>query len=61
MSKKIGVLAVRFTAEDYALIKKISRKEGMCASAWIRRVVIEQLAKAGHKKKSKNHIMEYGR
>ena len=61
MNKKVETLAIRFTVEDMESIDKISKKEGMWASSWVRQVVIERLIKLGHKKKGKNHIMEYGR
>lgn len=61
MSKKTHILSVRFTDKDAEVIDKISKKEGMWASAWVRSVVIEQLVKLGIRKKSINHISEYGR
>lgn len=61
MSKKTDAITVRFTAEDMESICKISKKEGMWASSWIRSVVIERLVKIGKKKKSNNSIAEYGR
>jgi hypothetical protein len=61
MEKKTEVLCVRFTAEDAEAIHKISKKEGVWASAWIRGVVVEHLIKLGKKKKGGVKISEYGR
>jgi len=61
MGKKTEIVAVRFTAEDAEAVHKLSKKEGVWASAWIRGVVIERLIKLGKKKKGTNQISEYGR
>jgi hypothetical protein len=61
VGKKTCMLGVRFTEEDSAAIYNLSKKEGLCMSAWVRRVVVAHLVKVGAKKKDRKQVTEYGR
>ncbi len=54
-------LAIRFTEEDREVIERLSLKEGMGASTWIRKTVLSYLVKIKKKKKSLHPIQERSR
>ena len=61
MSKKVRSLSVRFSEEDLRAINSASKKLGMWASTWVRKVVSDELVRLGKKKEVKNYTREYGR
>lgn len=47
MKKNVGALCVRFMAEDLKSIEKVSKKSGIWASTWVRKIVLDELHKKG--------------
>jgi len=58
MRRKSKVLAVRLTEEDWAIIKKISRKNGTWAGSWVRGVILKELVRLGKRADTSPYIRE---
>jgi len=60
MSIKSGVMSIRFTPEDMAVIEKLAKSQSMYSGTWVRYTILRHLKNIG-KKTSKGEIREYKR
>lgn len=56
--KKIKVMAVRLTEEDWLIINKIAKKNGTWSGSWIRAVILKELVRLGKRNNDESYIRE---
>lgn len=56
--KKIKVMAVRLTEEDWLIINKLSKKNGTWSGSWARSIVLKELVRLGKRSNDEPRIRE---
>lgn len=56
--KKIKVIGVRLTEDDWSIINKVAKKNGTWAASWVRVVIIKELFRLGKRNNDESYIRE---
>jgi hypothetical protein len=56
--KKIKVMGIRLTEDDWLIINKIAKKNGTWPGSWVRAVILKELFRLGKRNNDESYIRE---
>jgi len=56
--KKIKVMSIRLTEDDWLIIDKLTKKNGTWPGSWVRAVILKELVRLGKRNNEEPHIRE---
>lgn len=56
--KKIKVMGIRLTEDDWLIISKIAKKNGTWPGSWVRAVILKELLRLGKRSNDESYIRE---